>query len=384
VPTTKADRTAAIAISEDRELVLLTWVAKECDADSVELAYREIGKALAERGCVPVQERVFCDLAVCGVVDRARARALGGVGSSWPVPATFIEGSPLGGSPIAGIHVIAARGHAEIASDELRAYGTLVETKTARLLGLSDVGRRSAGRLAPGPAEDAAAALDAAERLLAGAGFSFRDVARTWFYLRDILDWYGPFNAVRNAAFARMGLMGANGNGRIPASTGIAGRNPRGCWTTLDLLAVAPRGGRAAGIRRLHSTKQNEATSYGSAFARATEVTLGEARYVFVSGTASIDDRGASAHFGNFEAQARFAIEAVRALLRGTDASLGDIRQATVFLKRRQEAPAFERIAREARLDPRLLVTTIADVCRPELLFEIDATAVLPAGGATK
>ena len=62
-----------------------------------------------------------------------------------------------------------------------RVYGRVVEGEPARLLGLADVGRRSSGRLAAGPAEDAAAALDAAEELLAREGFSFRDVARTWF-----------------------------------------------------------------------------------------------------------------------------------------------------------------------------------------------------------
>jgi len=35
--------------------------------------------------------------------------------------------------------------------------------------------------------------FDTAERLLAREGFTFRNVARTWYYLRDILAWYGPF-----------------------------------------------------------------------------------------------------------------------------------------------------------------------------------------------
>ncbi len=377
--------TEAISVNEaGRELLLVSWVAREHELASVELAYREIAGALAERGCVPVQERVFCDLAVCGAVERARASALAAVGESWPVPATFVEGSPIGSSRIAGVHVIAAQGRAEVVLDGGRAYGTLVETKTARVLGLSDVGRLSAGRLAPGPAEDAGAALQAAERLLSAEGFSFRDVARTWFYLRDILDWYGTFNAVRNAAFARMGLSGANGNGKLPASTGIAGRNPRGCWTTHDLLAIAPGGGRAPEIRRLHNTKQNEATEYGSAFARASEVTLGDARYVFVSGTASIDDRGASVHLGDFEAQTVFTLGAVGALLRGAGASLQDVRQATAFLKHASDRAAYERVLERSGLEGLPLVAIAADVCRPELLFEIDATAVLPARGGRR
>jgi enamine deaminase RidA (YjgF/YER057c/UK114 family) len=242
------------------------------------------------------------------------------------------------------------------------------------------VGRRAAGRLAPGPAEEAAAAIDAAEDLLAREGFSFRDVARTWFYLRDILDWYGPFNAVRNAAFRRMGLVGSNRDGQIPASTGIEGRNHRGGWCALDLLALRPASGGRLEMRRLHNRKQNEATEYGSAFARAMEVVLGDARYLFVSGTASIDDHGRTAHAGDFETQARYTLEAVEALLEGAGASLADVGQATAFLANPSDGRDFERIVERSRLRDAPLVTTVADVCRQELLFELDATAVVPLG----
>ncbi len=362
------------------DLVLLTWLgggAGRAGADP-EHAYRAIVRSLRERGCVPVQERVFCDLQVAASVGAGRERALAAAGENWPVPATFVEGSPIDRRGISGIHVIGARGRARTVAEGERVFGTLVETATTRVLGLSDVGRRAAGRLGAGPAEEAGAAIDSAEQLLAREGFSFRDVARTWFYLRDILDWYGPFNAVRNAAFQRMGLMGPNGSGRIPASTGIEGRNARGGWSTLDVLALAPREGHRLEIKRLHNTKQNEATEYGSAFARATEVVVGDARYVFVSGTASIDDRGETVHVGDFETQTLFTLEAVQALLQGTGASLSDVQQATAFIKNPCDGRAFERIVERAGLSALPLVTTVADVCRDELLFEIDATAVLP------
>jgi enamine deaminase RidA (YjgF/YER057c/UK114 family) len=240
------------------------------------------------------------------------------------------------------------------------------------------VGRRAAGRLAPGPAEDAAAAIDAAEDLLAREGFSFRDVTRTWFYLRDILDWYGPFNATRNAAFRRMGLVGPGGDGQIPASTGIEGRSARGGWCALDLLALQPLDGSRVGLRRLHNRKQNEAPEYGSAFARAMEVATHDARVIFVSGTASIDDHGATVHAGDFEAQTRFTLEAVEALLDDAGAGLADVAQATAFLKNPCDGRSFEKIVERSSIRGVPLVTTVADVCRPDLLFEIDATAVVP------
>jgi enamine deaminase RidA (YjgF/YER057c/UK114 family) len=360
------------------ELTLVTWTGGAHPAEAAaEQAYTAIDSLLRERGSVPVQERVFAELQAAPALARGRARAVGSA-AGWAVPPTCIEGAPFGRGGLAGIHVIAARGAARLVAEGDRVYGREVQSPVARVLGLSDVGRRASGRLAPGPAEDAAASIDAAEDLLAREGFSFRDVARTWFYLRDILDWYGPFNAVRSAAFRRMGLVGTNGDGQIPASTGIEGRNHRGGWCALDLLALRPASGGRVEMRRLHNRKQNEATEYGSAFARAMAVVLGDARYLFVSGTASIDDHGRTAHAGDFETQTRYTLEAVEALLEGAGASLADVGQATAFLARPSDGPSFERIVERSGLRDAPLVTTVADVCRHDLLFELDATAVVP------
>jgi enamine deaminase RidA (YjgF/YER057c/UK114 family) len=362
-----------------RDLALVTWSRRARDTEAAaEEAYAAIAELLRERGCVPVQERVFAEMPAAPALARGRARAVGS-SSGWEAPPTAVEGAPVGWPGLAGIHVIGARGTSRAVAEGDRVYGRVVETAGARVLGLGDVGRRAGGRLAPGPAEDAAAAIAAAEELLAREGFSYRDVARTWFYLRDILDWYGPFNAVRNAAFRRMGLTGSDGDGRIPASTGIEGRNHRGGWCALDLLALQPRDGARLGVKRLHSRKQNEATEYGSAFARALEVALGDARYVFVSGTASIDDHGRTVHVGDFESQTRHTLDAVEALLDAAGGSLADVAQATAFLANPSDARSFERIVGRTRLEGAPLVTTVADVCRPDLLFELDAIAVLPA-----
>jgi enamine deaminase RidA (YjgF/YER057c/UK114 family) len=366
------------------DLALATWLGDgRLTEGAVEQAYGELASTLRERGFAPVQERVFGDLHLAPAVARGRAAGLRRAGQAWAVAPTFVEGSPVGREGIAGIHLLAARGEARPLAEGESVYGTVVETAQARVLGLADVGRRAASRLAPGPAEEAGAAIDAAFELLAREGFSFRDVARTWFYLRDILDWYGPFNAVRNAAFRRMGLTGPDGDGQIPASTGIEGRNARGGWCTLDLLALQPRRGRTP-MRRLHNRKQNEATEYGSAFARAMELELGGARYLFVSGTASIDDHGATVHAGEFETQTRFTLEAVDALLEGAGASLADVRQATAFLKNPCDGRSFERIVERSPLAGAPLVTTVADVCRDDLLFEIDAVAIVPVGSGAR
>ncbi len=369
------------------DVALVSWRdlrTRQSAAEAVEEAYRAIARALRERGCVPVQERVFSDLRLAPAVVRSRAAALRSQGQAWPVAPTLVECAPVEREGVAGIHLLAVRGEARPVDEGDQTLGTRVETASALVLGLADVGRRVGGRLAPGPAEEAGAAIDAAEQLLAREGFSFRDVVRTWFYLRDILDWYGPFNAVRNAAFRRMGLIGPGGDGRIPASTGIEGRNARGGWCALDLLAVRPRGGSRVSLRRLNGRRQNEATEYGSSFARATELVLGGARYLFVSGTASIDEQGATTHAGDFEAQVRSTLDAVQALLQAEGADLADVRQATAFLKNPCDGRSFERVLERSGLAPTSVVATVADICRPDLLFELDATAVVPSRGGMR
>jgi enamine deaminase RidA (YjgF/YER057c/UK114 family) len=360
------------------DLVLLTWVggavSRSVEAEA-EQAYARLDGELRRLGCVPVQERAFGDLDSAAALARGRARALG-ASSGWDVPATFVEGAPVGRRGLAGIHVIGARGASRLVAEGDLVLGRVVEGEHARFLGLADAGRRSTGHRAAGPAEDAAAAIEAGEDLLAREGFSFRDVVRTWFYLRDILGWYDRFNAVRHAAFLRSGLLGAGEEGRIPASTGIEGRSPRGGWCTLDLLAVQSRGGAPARTERLRGV-QNEATEYGSDFARALQVVLGDARWLFVSGTAAIDGRGASVHRGDFEAQVLHTLDSVGSLLEAAGARLADVAQATAFLKDPADGPALERVLGRAGLDGLPLVPVVADVCRDELLFEIDATAVV-------
>ena len=139
-------------------------------------------------------------------------------------------------------------------------------------------------------------------------------------------------------------------------------------------------------MRRLHGRRQNEATEYGSAFARGMALTLGEWRYVLVSGTASIDDRGATVHVGDFERQTRQTLDAVASVLEEGGASIADLDQATAFLKNPCDSRAFDRILENTGLGGVPLVTVEADVCRDDLLFEIDATAVVPLkrGGAKK
>jgi len=378
VSITRETEGEVCAAGAGTDLVLLTWTAGEATiASEQELvrAYQALDAALGDLGAVPIQERVFAEERTGPAL--ARARALAGSGERWAVPPTVVEGAPVAGAGVAGIHVVAARGRSRLLAEGGQIQGRVVEGASLRFLGLSDAGRRLPAPRLSRQDDEARAVLEAAQAILAREGFSFADVARTWFYLDGILDWYGDFNGARNAFFRSAGLA-SDGTSSIPASTGIGGCNARGGCCALDLVAVQAASPARLEKRRLHNPRQNEATQYGSAFARACELTTRDARYVFVSGTAAIDEHGATVHVGDFEAQARYTLDAVEALLEGAGARLADVGQATAFLKRRSDAPAFERLVGRRGIEAVPLVRTLADVCRPELLFELDATVVLP------
>jgi len=367
----------------DLEELYISAVAQDTSASAVQKQtrslYEQITQLLAERDAVVVQERVYGALGVAEQVGAARAEVVSGAASFDDVPATYVEGLPCEGDGLSGIHLYAV-GSSEAARPvtvdrvlhDGQALGRALEREDARLIYLSGL----AGTTPDQPmaaTEQARCMFEKAAGALDQAGFGYREVVRTWIYIDDILAWYDDFNPVRTDAYTRFGLLG-QGDDYLPASTGIQARSPGQVECVMDLVAVSPSPGAEVTIGRLHNPLQNEAYSYGSAFARAMEVVLGGCRTVYVSGTASIDEEGRSIHLEDIDEQIKRTIHNIEALI-GTRGLTGDdICQATVFVKRAEDAARFRELAAGTRLG-QLGVCMVADVCRPELLFEIDAVA---------
>lgn len=210
-----------------------------------------------------------------------------------------------------------------------------------------------------------------AEDLLARAGLSFRDVVRTWIHLREMERDYADMNRARRAFFAARGIAPA------PASTGIGGGPvPGGHDLCLALYALRAAGPPARTV--MTAPTLNEAPEYGSDFARGLKVVEANKVALHVSGTASIDEAGRTVHAGDFEAQADRMLLNVAALLEGQGACFADVVSAITYLKRPADAPRLRQKLREAGFEgfPHALVA--APICRPELLCETEALAVLP------
>jgi len=97
-----------------------------------------------------------------------------------------------------------------------------------------------------------------------------------------------------------------------------------------------------------------------------------------ISGTASIDEAGRTAHVGDFEAQADRMLVNVAALLERQGASFSDVVSAITYLKHPEDAQRLRQKFHEAGYEGFPNVLVAAEVCRPELLCETEAFAVLP------
>lgn len=120
-----------------------------------------------------------------------------------------------------------------------------------------------------------------------------------------------------------------------------------------------------------------------SAFSRGTEVDLGTARLIFISGTASIGPSGQTLHAGDFCAQAWRAFENARAVLSNAGADWQNVVKATIFLKdiavyyeafNKVRCAYFEKIG----LGVYPASTCVeAKLCRDNLMVEMELIAVV-------
>jgi enamine deaminase RidA (YjgF/YER057c/UK114 family) len=236
-----------------------------------------------------------------------------------------------------------------------------------------------------------------ASQRLAARGFSYNQVIRTWLYLGDIVGNEGDTQRYQELNRARTDFYQGIVFGRnltppgcnrpvYPASTGI-GTEGRG----LVMSSIA-----LAGFRKdllllpLENPQQTSAFDYGHQFgpkspkfARAMAIVTGNLATIFISGTASIT-RSETQFIGDVEGQTRQTLDNIAALI-GQDnfrqhgmpdlgASLEDLGLARVYIKRQEDYEQAKAVCR-ARLGELPTIYAVADVCRPELLVEIEGIA---------
>ncbi len=371
----------------DLKEFFLTFCPKQAPSgasESVEEIYDRVAEYIARIRGEIVQERCYAMTNTYEAVSDARRKAYRKHGVESEGTLCFVGEMPCEPTSVAGIQVWAVQSKKSAAVCQLllegQAVGKTFCYQNICYLSVASLGPREELREAPRRQEHAMSMFVQANQILTAHGLGYRNVARTWIYLPKLLSWYDEFNAARRQAYREFGLLDGQRPVWLPASTGIQGDCPLGRECMMDFLAISRLEGGTLETEMLGSPGQCEAFQYGSSFSRAVEVKDESVSRIYVSGTASIDEEGKTVHVGEPEKQIRHTLNVVRELLASRNHSFSDIAHCVAFLKRAEYTSEFRRIAGEEGLDYRGVIETAADICRDDLLFELEVMTVKPLG----
>jgi enamine deaminase RidA (YjgF/YER057c/UK114 family) len=209
-----------------------------------------------------------------------------------------------------------------------------------------------------------------AEDLLRRADMAFSDVVRTWIHLREMERDYGDFNRARREFFEARHIA------PVPASTAIGG-GPVAAGLDLCLGIYAVKAEPAVKRTVMTSPTLNEAMQYGADFVRGMRLGECNRETLLISGTASVDEQGDTAHVGDFGGQAGRMLRNLSALLEQQGATFRDIVSAVTYVKHPSDAPELRERFEESGFDGFPNVMVEAEVCRPSLLCETEVLAVI-------
>ena len=164
-------------------------------------------------------------------------------------------------------------------------------------------------------------------------------------------------------------------NTHFIASTGIGGRQQDpNVLSQMDNYAIA--GIQPEQIHYLYApTHLNRTSDYGVSFERGTRVDYADRRHVFISGTASINNKGEILHAGDIVKQTERMLENVQTLLAEAECTFDDVSEMIVYLRDVADYELVRRVYAE-RFPDKPVVIVHAPVCRPGWLIEMECTAV--------
>jgi enamine deaminase RidA (YjgF/YER057c/UK114 family) len=293
--------------------------------------------------------------------------------ASNPVSTSMIQQIPLSGAKIAllAYHI---ESPAQLEKEFIAPRHLLVRKNGARYLW--SAGPWADGKPAlPAPAAETRAIFDDLIQLLESQGANLSEhCIRTWLFIKDVDIFYQDMVDSRRILFTEQGL---TRDSHYIASTGIEGTSADRFDTismdALSLLDLKPQQvSYLNDFSRLCPTKD-----YGVTFERGTRIGFADRQHYYISGTASIDNRGNVLYPGDVRRQAERALENVEALLTSGGAAMDDLMYLIAYLRDPADYQLVHRYLHSTFPNiPHLVVQ--GRVCRPEWLVEFEGIAVTP------
>lgn len=240
-------------------------------------------------------------------------------------------------------------------------------------------------------------ALDAVRRALESVGAGFEHVVRTWFYLGDITAPEGDNQRYQEMNRARTDFYSEICFGRFPggehqldsgfpASTGI-GMESKDIVIGSIALQTQRQDVRLLTLENPHQTPaytyHPRYSPKSPKFSRAMALVLGDYTTTWISGTASIVN-SESVFPGDIVRQTEQTINNIERLIAPANyaghgapragANLGDLAKVRVYIKRPEDYDRCKAVC-EQRFGNVPAIYVFADICRPELLVEIEGVA---------
>ena len=214
--------------------------------------------------------------------------------------------------------------------------------------------------------------LTAYEENLAHYGANIADdCQRTWFFVRDVDTNYKGLVVARRDNFTEQGL---TSDTHYIASTGIGG-SPADTKALVQLGCYAVLGLKKEQIKYLYApTHLNPTYEYGVTFERGTRLDFNDRSHIYISGTASINNKGEVVHVGDIEKQAERMCENVKTLLNEAETEEQDVMQIIVYLRDIADYDVARKVV-ENHYPDCPIVYTLAPVCRPQWLIEMECIA---------
>lgn len=196
---------------------------------------------------------------------------------------------------------------------------------------------------------------------------------RTWFYVNDIDNQYPGVVKARNMVFDAEGL---TEDTHYIASTGIGGKdsNPK-VYCKMDSYAI--KGIKHEQVHYLYALDHlNRTSDYGVRFERGTYIDFPDRRHVYISGTASINNKGEIMHPGDIHKQVERMWENIEALLKEADCTFDNVTFFTVYLRDPADYEVVDKMFYNKFYDSVPYIILHAPVCRPGWLVESECVAV--------
>lgn len=338
--------------------------------------YKELLMGIKDRQESIIFERVFGILCYQRRITSARNEVI--KKPFLPMhPTSYIEGQSILGLPVAGIiiHTVDSNTKVKYIPDHGTVYGSQYKIGAVeRLLveGIQDP------LIASGFSQTVAAEYNKVDRILSRTGFDPSNLVRTWHYIHPINEHYVAFNKERKAYFQRSNIGYATQPECVPASTCIEGKCRKTGYSTMNLYYIKKLDN--VRIKRVYSSDQKEADStsyqYGPTFSRALYVAQAGLKELQISGTASIDQDGKTQYIDNPFRQIERTLLLIKGLLMQADMVFNDICYATCIFKNPSDYSTFREVMRKLGLPDFPHIAIKGNICRDDLLFEMDAVAI--------